>query len=47
MTNLNLTNFKQHLDRGWMKSRITHKFSLASGVLLLLISGVALTSFFP
>lgn len=42
----NLTNLRQYLDRGWMKSSITYKFSLASGVLLLLICGVALASFF-
>ncbi|MGB3512868.1 MAG: hypothetical protein WBA93_27375, partial [Microcoleaceae cyanobacterium] len=36
-TNLtNLTNFKQYVGRGSMKSSISYKFSLASGVLLLL-----------
>ncbi|MDJ0556211.1 MAG: adenylate/guanylate cyclase domain-containing protein [Microcoleaceae cyanobacterium MO_207.B10] len=42
----NLRNLKKYIDRSWMKSSITYKFSLASGVLLLLIAGVALASFF-
>ncbi|MGD1804129.1 adenylate/guanylate cyclase domain-containing protein [Dapis sp. BLCC M126] len=46
MTDFNLTYFKKHLNKGWMKSSITYKFSLASGGLLLLISGVAMASFF-
>ena len=46
LTNFNLKNFKKHLYKGWMKSSITYKFSLASGVLLLLIGAVAMASFF-
>ena len=46
LSNFNFKYFKNHLNKGWMKSCITYKFYLASGVLLLLISSVALASFF-